>query len=198
MSSPLDIPLRNSLGWTPSEGRFIRRKLCLLSGTPTAGTGGEFAITLTASNGIGAPATQDFVLTVNESPAITSAPNESVIGNLPFSFAVVASGFPAPTFKLTGAQAWLQINTVTGVLSGTAPASAAGTQSFTISASNGIGAVATQSFMLKVVAVTACSDTWTGSAGTNDWGTAANWNSGPFQRDAVGLYPFNDLPGDGQ
>jgi hypothetical protein len=44
-----------------------------LAGTPAAGSGGSYALTFTASNGIDAPAIQSFTLTVNEAPAITSA-----------------------------------------------------------------------------------------------------------------------------
>jgi hypothetical protein len=36
-----------------------------LSGTPAAGTAGSYPITITASNGVGAPANQSFTLTVN-------------------------------------------------------------------------------------------------------------------------------------
>ena len=44
-----------------------------LSGTPAAGTGGVYALTFTAANGVLPNATQAFTLTVNEAPAITSA-----------------------------------------------------------------------------------------------------------------------------
>ena len=43
----------------------------VLSGTPTAS--GVFPITFTSSNGVGAPSVQNFTLTVNQAPAITSA-----------------------------------------------------------------------------------------------------------------------------
>src|SRR4029077_2706922 len=44
-----------------------------LAGTPPAGTGGQYPITITASNGVGSSATQNFVLTIDEAPGITSA-----------------------------------------------------------------------------------------------------------------------------
>ncbi len=44
-----------------------------LGGTAAAGTGGTYALTFTASNGVGAPAVQTFTLTVNGAPAFTSA-----------------------------------------------------------------------------------------------------------------------------
>ena len=43
-----------------------------LSGTPGLGTGGSYPIVITADNGT-TPATQNFTLTVDEAPAITSA-----------------------------------------------------------------------------------------------------------------------------
>ena len=44
-----------------------------LAGTPAAGTGGSYPLTITASNGVGTDAVQAFTLTVNEPPTITSA-----------------------------------------------------------------------------------------------------------------------------
>ena len=45
----------------------------LLSGTPAAGSGGVYPLTITASNGFGSDDIQSFTLEVNEAPAITSA-----------------------------------------------------------------------------------------------------------------------------
>ena len=44
-----------------------------LTGTPAAGTGGSYTFTITASNGVSPDATQNFTLTVDQAPAITSA-----------------------------------------------------------------------------------------------------------------------------
>src|SRR5690242_8754535 len=51
------------LGTLPSGVTFIASGV--LSGTPATGTGGSYSITITATNGIGSDATQNFVLTVN-------------------------------------------------------------------------------------------------------------------------------------
>ena len=48
-----------------------------LAGTPAA-HGGTYPLTITASNGVGAPASQSFTLTVNQAPAITSATSDDV------------------------------------------------------------------------------------------------------------------------
>src|SRR5204862_5317527 len=44
-----------------------------LAGTPNAGTGGIYSITIGANNGVTPNAAQSFTLTVNQAPAITSA-----------------------------------------------------------------------------------------------------------------------------
>ena len=44
-----------------------------LAGTPAAGTGGIYPLTVKAINGVGAAALQSFTLTVNEAPVFTSA-----------------------------------------------------------------------------------------------------------------------------
>ena len=49
-----------------------------LAGTPAAGTGGTYALTITAANGVLPDATQSFTLTVDQAPAITSAGRHDV------------------------------------------------------------------------------------------------------------------------
>ena len=49
-----------------------------LAGTPAAGTGGTYALTITAANGVTPDATQSFTLTVDQAPAITSADHHDV------------------------------------------------------------------------------------------------------------------------
>ncbi len=125
----------------------------LLSGTPAPGTGGVYNITITASNGVGSNATQPFTLTVDEAPGITSASGTTFAPGTNGSFAVTATGYPAPTFGETGAAL---PGTVTlsssGALSGTPGAGTGGTYGITITASNGVGTNATQSFTLTVSA----------------------------------------------
>ncbi|HEY3701603.1 MAG TPA: pentapeptide repeat-containing protein, partial [Acidimicrobiales bacterium] len=71
-----------------------------LSGTPAAGTGGTYPITITAANGVNPGASQTFTLTVNQAPAVTSQPtNEAVTFGQMASFSAAASGFPAPAAK---------------------------------------------------------------------------------------------------
>src|SRR5262249_26372460 len=67
----------------------------VLPGTPGAGTGGTYVLTITASNGGVTPnGTQTFTLTVNQAPAITSVNAATFQVGAPNSHTVVATGFP--------------------------------------------------------------------------------------------------------
>ena len=72
------------------------------AGTPAAGTGGTYALSFDAANGVGTDATQGFTLTVDEAPAVTSAAGDHVHHRSAGTFTVTAGGFPAPTFTETG------------------------------------------------------------------------------------------------
>ena len=134
---PSGVSLKTTYSGVTSTG--------VLAGTPTQS--GTFPITITANNGVGTPTTQAFTLTVDAAPAITSANNYSlVLGNSP-SFTATATGFPAPTFSDPGPLDGLTIGT-NGALTGTATTT--GTFTSTITASNGVGTNATQSFTLTV------------------------------------------------
>ncbi len=123
----------------------------LLSGTPSAGTGKSYSVTLSAANAIGTAATQDFTLTVNEAPAITSANKASLEVGKAGSFSFTASGFPGATYSLKAGSLPDGVTlTSAGVLSGTPKPGTAKSYALTISVSNGIGSAATQSFTLNV------------------------------------------------
>ena len=63
-----------------------------LAGTPAAGTGGIYALTFTAANGVGARRPQTFTLTVNQAPAITSATATTFTVGVPGTFTVTTTG----------------------------------------------------------------------------------------------------------
>ncbi len=143
----------------------------VLSGTPAAGTVGTFAITITAANGVAPSATQNFTLTVNQSPAITSANNTTFLVGTAGTFTVTATGTPAPTFSETGTLPGGVTLTAAGLLTGTPAAGSAGSYSVTITAANGVAPNATQSFTLTVnqaPAITSANNATfaVGSAGT--------------------------------
>jgi MBG domain/Bacterial Ig-like domain (group 3)/Putative Ig domain len=133
-----------------------------LSGTPAAGSGGSYPITITASNGVSANATQNFTLTVNQAPAITTASSTTFTVGTAGTFTVTATGFPAAAFSATGALPSGVTLSSTGILSGTPAAGSGGSYPITITASNGVGSNATQDFILTVdqaPAITSASST---------------------------------------
>jgi hypothetical protein len=120
-----------------------------LSGTASAQ--GTFAITITASNGVGSNATQAFTLTVNTAPAFTSANHATFTVGTAGTFTVTATGTPTPSLTETGTlPTGVTFNSTTGVLSGTPAAGTGKAYPITFTASNGVGANATQTFTLTV------------------------------------------------
>jgi hypothetical protein len=123
-----------------------------IKGTPSAGTGGTYPLTISASNGIGSAASQDFVLTVNQGPVFTSAPNTTVTVGTSFDFAVGASGSPTPNITETGTLP-SGVSFEPGLpgsasITGSAAAHTGGTYTITLKA-KGAGS-STQSFTLTV------------------------------------------------
>ncbi|MDQ6862029.1 MAG: putative Ig domain-containing protein, partial [Verrucomicrobiota bacterium] len=123
----------------------------LLSGTPAAGTGGTYPITITANNGVAPNSTQSFTLTVNQAPAITSANATTFTVGGAGSFTVTATGFPAPTVTETGTlPSGVTYDAATKTLGGTPAAGTGGTYAISFKAANGIGTDAVQSFTFTV------------------------------------------------
>jgi hypothetical protein len=149
-------PTLSETGALPSGVTFVDNGdgTATLSGPPATGTGKTYAITVTASNGIGSNATQSFTLTVDEAPAITSANNAtfSVGGN--GTFQVTTSSFPTSTITESGALptgvTFADNGNGTATLSGTPATGTSGTYNITFTASNGVGSNATQNFTLTV------------------------------------------------
>ena len=152
---------------TLPTGLTLNSTTGVISGTPSAT--GVFSGTLTASNGIGSNATQAFSITINQAPTFTSStPTNSGTFNTAYNFTCTASGFPAPSFSVAAGAlpTGLSLST-SGVISGTP--TAAGTYTGTLSASNGIGSAASQSFSITIqkaaatVALGSLAPTYTGS-----------------------------------
>ena len=90
--------------------------------------------------------------TVNQAPAITSANSATFTEGNFGSFTVTATGFPPPTFSASGTLPSGVTLSTSGVLSGTPAAASGGAYLITITASNGVGNNAQQSFTLNVSA----------------------------------------------
>lgn len=127
-----------------------------ITGTPTAA--GAYSFTVTADNGVGAPATHEFTGTVVQSPVVGKTPKlpTLVVGtpvSVDLSRGVQAT--PAPTFRVSAGElpAGLTLDETTGLLSG-AP-TAPGAYSFTITVDNGTGETLTFEFSGVVEATAA-------------------------------------------
>jgi FG-GAP-like repeat/Putative Ig domain len=125
-----------------------------LSGTPAAGSGGVYDLTLHAVNGVGAAATQSFVLTVNQSPAFLNADDDAITVGQVGEFPIEVTGFPGATLSETGVLPpgiiFTDNGNDTGSLSGTPTQGASGVYMLTLQADNGAGGSVTQSFALTI------------------------------------------------
>lgn len=129
-----------------------------LSGTPAASTGGTYPISFRATNGRGSSPVQNFTLVVNEAPGITSANAASFVRGVLGSFTVTTSGHPHPSIALAGAAVPADLTFTdhgdgTATLSGKANVTVASYAGFTLTASNGTGSNAAQSFTINVNSV---------------------------------------------
>jgi hypothetical protein len=147
----------NATGALPAGVTFVNNGngTATLAGTPGAAAGGTYAITITASNGVGAPAVQNFTLTVNQPPAITSANSTAFTIGQAGSFTVTSTGFPAAGLAAGGAAlpsgvTFVDNSNGTGTLAGTPGAGTAGPYALTFTASNAVGSPAVQNFALTV------------------------------------------------
>ncbi len=122
-----------------------------------------------ATNAGGSATSNPATLTVTTAlvpAAIVSIPVTAGTAGQLYTSTIIASGAPAPTLTISGNPAWL--NLVAGVLRGTPPA--AGTYGpITITADNGVGSPAVQTFSLIVAA---------GSSGTTDSGGSGGGGCG--------------------
>ena len=149
-------PSLTETGALPSGVTFTDNKngTGTLAGTPAVGSGKTYSVTFTASNGVGSPVSQSFVATVNEAPAFTSRNSTAFILGTSGLFAVLTTGFPAPSLTETGALpggvTFTDNGNGSGKLAGIATTGAGQSFPITFTASNGIGSPATQSFTLTV------------------------------------------------
>ena len=120
-----------------------------LSGTPAAGSGGIYPLTLTAANGVVPNPSQSFTLTVNQAPTITSAAPPTGKLNVAYTYTISATGFPAGQFSLSSGTLPTGLTlAANGVLSGTP--SALGSFTFIITVMNGVGQPVSQSYTIVI------------------------------------------------
>ena len=121
--------------------------------TPTSGYTGSDSITalvIDQTDGLTSP-TATIAVTVGATPAITSAKTATFAVGNNGSFTVRTSGFPSPTVNVSGSlPSGVTFNPTNGVLGGMPNAGTGGTYHLTITASNGFGSMASESFTLTV------------------------------------------------
>lgn len=153
---PANAAISRTSGVLPTGVILVDRAdgTAVLSGTPAAGTGGTYPITLTASNGVSPATTQAFVLTVNEAPVLSVAADASATVGSPFSLPVtVLRGFPTATLSVSPALpaglTFTDNGDGTGAFSGT-PTGPGGAAVVTVTAENGVGTGASQAVALTI------------------------------------------------
>jgi alpha-tubulin suppressor-like RCC1 family protein len=120
-----------------------------ITGTPGAGSGGAYPLTITATNSLGT-ATQNYTLKVDENPVITSADDAAGAVGSALSIPVTATGYPAPKITITGTlPAGVTFKAGTATFAGTLKPGTAGTYAIAITATNTSGAT-TQNFTLTI------------------------------------------------
>jgi len=123
-------------------------------GTPSVGAAGTYVFLLTAAGTGGISATQSFSLFIDASAKITSSPDGSATQGDPFSFTVTTTGYPMPVLTETGALptgiSFADNGNGSATLSGNPSPGTAGTYPITVNATNGIGSVGSQNFVLTV------------------------------------------------
>ena len=154
-----------------------------LAGTPAAASQGSYPITITASNGVGADATQSFTLVVNAvptAPAITSGASTTFTVGTAGTFPVMTTGSPTAAISATGTLpsgvTLVDNGNGTATLAGTPAAGSQGNYPITITAANGVLPNATQNFTLTVNPATAAPVVTSATGTTFAVGTAGTFS----------------------
>ena len=142
-TSGFPAPVVSHSGALPSGVHFTDNGngTATLSGTPAAATAGTYDLMLTAANGSGM-ATQSFVLTVSQGPAITSADAVTFTVGTPGTFTVTTTGSPAPALSEAGTLpkgvTFTDNGNGTATLAGMPAAGSGGTYVLAVTAANSV------------------------------------------------------------
>jgi hypothetical protein len=129
-----------------------------LSGTPADGEGGDYSLTIIASNGVSPDDDQTFTLTVNEAAEITSADHVTFKEGEFGEFIITTSGWPIPEITISerieplpDGLSFIDNGDGTARIWGTPEKGTQGVYALAIAASNGVTRNDTQNFTLTVV-----------------------------------------------
>jgi Putative Ig domain len=197
-TSGIPAPALSETGALPGGVSFVDNGdgTATLSGTPAAGTGGVYPITVKASNGVSPNAAQSFTLTVDQAPGITSPAGTTFAAGVSSSFGVASSGYPAAdlseTGTLPGGVSFVDNGDGTATISGT-PTSG-GSYPITITASNGVSPDATQSFILTVTTTTQAPSITSGNSTTFTVGSSGSFTVSSSGKPTPRLSESGTLP----
>jgi prepilin-type N-terminal cleavage/methylation domain-containing protein len=154
--------------WSASglpAGMTINASTGVISGTPTAAGAPSATITLNDSLG-DAPATQQYTVTINAAPSITTAsPLPNGFTGFAYSTTIAGSGGTAPyAWSATSLPAGLTINASTGTISGTP--TAAGTSTVAVTLTDAAGAAVVKNLSLTITASPTISSVTLANGGT--------------------------------
>lgn len=151
------LPTISESGALPSGVAFTDNGngTATLAGVPTQN--GSYPITISSSNGVTSNATQDFTLTVDQPPAITSPASATFIEGSSSNFRADSAGYPAATLTETGSLpkgvAFIDSGNGIATFSGTPATGTPGIYPIVITAANGIAPSATQKFTLRIIPI---------------------------------------------
>ncbi len=134
------VPILFETGALPT-GVTFNATTGVLGGTPALGTAGIYSITITAHNGVGADATQNFTLNVAAisllSISITPA-NPAILKGGTEQFSAIGTYSDASTVNLTSTAVWNSANSTVATInpSGLATGVSAGTSAITATSGN--------------------------------------------------------------
>lgn len=133
-------PTVSATGLPPGVTATSTSTTVVLEGTPT--TGGIFPVTLTAANGVGAPATSSFTLTVGTTPELTVDAAVAARVGTALDVPVVVTGLPAATVTATGLPDGVTVvdaGSGAWALGGTPTRAGMGQRTATVTATNAVG-----------------------------------------------------------
>ncbi|MGN6413243.1 beta strand repeat-containing protein, partial [Flexivirga sp.] len=195
-------------GTTPAGMTFVDNGngTATLSGTPTAG--GNYTLSLTASNGVAPNATQTLNLSVTQAPTFTSGATATFgVGTAgTFTITTTAMAYPTPSITKTGTVptglSFTDNGNGTATLSGTPAANSGGAYSLNLTASNGVNPNGTQTLTVNVnqsPAVTTNPGNQTVNSGASVSFIAAAWGfpapTVQWQRSTDGGGSFSNIAG---
>ncbi|MFT3883602.1 MAG: putative Ig domain-containing protein [Gemmatales bacterium] len=139
-------------------GMIIDSATGIISWTPSTGQVGSFSVQVTASDGQGGVATQDFTVIVsgtarNRPPVITSLPNLKASVDRPYQYQVAATDPEGDTllYALLSGPVGMGIDTNTGLVTWTPTPAQLGSHLVTIGARDSAGVYGQQTFRITVI-----------------------------------------------